>query len=276
MSNEMKTSTDTGARFSRDSVKNTLTVAIGLSLVCSILVASTAIVLKPVQLKNEELFRQRIILEVAGLMQADADIEELFGNIEPRMVELASGSYVDAPDPRSFDAAVAAKDAELGVVIPPDLDLGTIRRRAIYSPVYLVRDGGDIEQVILPVYGSGLWSTMYGYLALASDGRTVTGLRFYSHAETPGLGDQIDKPAWREQWVGKTVHGPDGMPRIEVIRGFVQTDGTPEQQSEAKYQVDGLSGATLTGRGITNLVHYWTGPHGFGPYLNKIWQSDET
>jgi Na+-transporting NADH:ubiquinone oxidoreductase subunit C len=104
----------------------------------------------------------------------------------------------------------------------------------------------------------------------------VTGLRFYSHAETPGLGDQIDKPDWRQQWVGKTVHGPDGLPRIEVIRGFVQASGTPEQLSNAKYQIDGLSGATLTGRGVTHLVQYWTGPHGFGPYLNNIWQSDDT
>jgi len=275
MSDDNK-SADTGEKFSRDSVKNTLTVAIGLSLVCSILVASTAIVLKPVQLKNEELFRQRIILEVAGLMQPDGDIEELFASIEPRMVELATGDYVDTPDPRSFDAAVASKDSQLGLAIPPEQDVGGIRRRAIYSPVYLVRKDGEVEQFILPVYGSGLWSTMYGYLALANDARTVTGLRFYSHAETPGLGDQVDKPAWRQQWVGKTVHGPDGLPRIEVIRGFVQTSGTSEQLSDTKYQVDGLSGATLTGRGVTNLVHYWTGPHGFGPYFNNIWQSDDT
>ncbi len=276
MSDEKNQSAKTSATFSRDSVKNTLTVAIGLSLVCSILVASTAIVLKPIQIKNEELFRQKIILDVAGLMQPDGDIEELFGSIEPRMVELASGNYVDTPDPGTFDAVVAAKDSELGLAIPPELDTGGIRRRAIYSPVYLVRKNGDVEQIILPVYGSGLWSTMYGYLALADDGKTVTGFRFYAHAETPGLGDQIDKPAWRQQWVGKTVFGPDGLPRIEVIRGFVPTEGTPEQVSNAKYQVDGLSGATLTGRGVTNLVQYWTGPHGFGPYLNNIWQSDDT
>lgn len=276
MSDEKKQSAETGATFSRDSVRNTLTVAIGLSLVCSILVASTAIVLKPIQIKNEELFRQKIILDVAGLMQPDGDIEELFGSIEPRMVELASGNYVDTPDPDTFDAAVAAKDPELGLAIPPEADIGTIRRRAIYAPVYLVRNENIVEQVILPVHGSGLWSTMYGYLALTSDGTTVTGLRFYDHAETPGLGDAIDKAAWRQQWVGKTVFGPDGLPRIEVIRGLVQTDGTPEQVSNAKYQVDGLSGATLTGRGVTNLVRYWTGPHGFGPYLDNIRQSDDT
>ena len=111
MSDEMKKQADDGAKFSRDSVKNTLTVAIGLSLICSILVASTAVLLKPVQEKNEEEFRQRIILEVAGLMQVDADIEALFSNIEPRLVDLASGDYVDTIDVNDFDAAAAAADS---------------------------------------------------------------------------------------------------------------------------------------------------------------------
>lgn len=276
MSDNTDTTVKKGVKFSRDSVKNTLTVAIGLSLICSIIVASTAILLKPVQLKNEELFRQRIILEVAGLMQPGADVEQLFASIEPRMVELATGNYVDTPDPATFDAAVAAKDPQLGIAIPPAQDLGTIRRRAIYAPVYLVKSAGELQQIILPVYGSGLWSTMYGYLALAKDGTTITGLRFYSHAETPGLGDQIDKPEWRQQWVGKPVYGPDGSPRVEVIRGFVPTTGTPEQLRDAAYQIDGLSGATLTGRGVMKLVHYWTGTHGFGPYLEKFSKTDGT
>jgi len=276
MSDNMNSDTKKKEAFSRDSVKNTLLVAIGLSLVCSVMVASTAIMLKPVQLKNEELFRQKIILDVAGLMQPGANIGELFSTIEPRMVELASGNYVNTPDPRDFDAAVAAKDPQLGLAIPPELDTGNIRRRAVFSPVYLVKKDGEIEQLILPVYGSGLWSTMYGYLALANDGTTVKGLRFYDHAETPGLGDKIDKPAWRQQWVGKIIHGPDGLPRIEVIRGLVPSSGTPEQLSNVKYQIDGLSGATLTGRGVSDLVRYWTGPHAFGPYLKNFWNSDDT
>ncbi len=272
MSDEMNKQTDSGAKFSRDSVKNTLTVAIGLSLICSILVASTAVILKPIQEKNEEEFRQRIILEVAGLMQVDADIEELFASIEPRLVDLSSGDYVDNIDAGSFDMAVAAADPELGISIPPELDIGTIRRRAIYAPVYLVKNRDEIEQIILPVYGSGLWSTMYGYLALESDGVTVKGLRFYAHAETPGLGDQIDKPEWRQQWSGKRIANAEGEPRIEVIRGFVQT----ENNSNAIYQIDGLSGATLTGRGVTDLLHYWVGPHGFGPYLQNFRQAEGT
>ena len=85
--------------FDRDSISNTLIVAIGLSLVCSIIVSSAAIVLKPVQEKNEELFRQQIILDVAGLMEPGADVNQLFESIEPRMVDLETGDYTNDADP---------------------------------------------------------------------------------------------------------------------------------------------------------------------------------
>jgi len=250
--------------FDRDSISNTLMVAIGLSLVCSVIVSSAAIVLKPVQEKNAEEFRQQIILDVAGLMTPGGDIEALFAAIEPRMVNLESGDYTDAADPASFDAIIAAGDPELGIAIPDEQDIAGIGRRAKYAPVYLVRDGDTVEQLILPVYGKGLWSTMLGYLSVAPDGSTIKGLRFYAHAETPGLGDQIDKEPWRAQWVGKQLYGDGDEPRIRVIKGSVPAGG-----ADARYMVDGLSGATLTANGVTGLVQYWTGPHGFGPYLKN-------
>ncbi len=251
--------------FDRDSISNTLIVAIGLSLVCSVIVSSAAIILKPVQQKNEELFRQQIILDVAGLMEPDADVNALFESIEPRMVDLEAGDYTDAHDPATFDALVAAGDPALGIAIPDELDIAGIRRRAKYAPVYLVQKDGDVEQIILPVYGKGLWSTMLGYLAIAPDGNTVRGLRFYAHAETPGLGDQIDKEPWRAQWVGKLVYNDGDEPQIRVIKGAVPAGGR-----DAEHMIDGLSGATLTGNGVTYLVQYWTGPHGFGPYLKNF------
>jgi len=211
--------------FDRDSISNTLTVAIGLSLICSVLVASAAIVLKPRQLKNQEEYRQRIILEVAGLMEPDGDIASLFATIQADTVDIASGESVE---------------------------------------IYLEKDGDAIQQIILPISGPGLWSTMRGYLALAPDGNTVKGIRFYEHAETPGLGDQIDKADWRNLWVGKHLYDDDNTPRIEVVRGFALRDAT---NTNLKYQIDGLSGATLTGNGVSRLVQHWIGPEGFGPYL---------
>ena len=251
--------------FDRDSISNTLIVAVGLSLICSVIVASAALVLKPVQERNAERFRQQIILDVAGLSEPGADIDELFTNIEPRMVELETGQYTDELDPGTFDALVAASDVALGTAIPAKFDIANIGRRSKFEPVYIVRDGDAISQIILPVYGKGLWSTMLGYLSVAPDGDTIRGLRFYSHAETPGLGDQVDKEAWREQWDGKSIYGDDGEPQIRVIKGKVPASGP-----NTEYQVDGLSGATLTANGVTNLVRYWTGPHGFGPYLSNL------
>ena len=211
--------------FDRDSISNTLIMAIGLSLICSVLVASAAIVLKPKQLRNQEEFRQRIILEVAGLMQPGGDIAALFAAIESENVVLASGESVE---------------------------------------VYLAKDGDELQQIILPVEGKGLWSTMRGYLAVAPDGNTIMGFRFYEHGETPGLGDQVDRAEWRALWVGKEIYNASGEPRMEVVKGFVQRDAS---NPDAIHQVDGLSGATLTGNGVTRLVRYWTGPDGFGPYL---------
>ena len=240
-------------KFDRDSISNTLIVAIGLSLICSIIVSSAAIVLKPIQVKNEELFRQQIILDVAGLMEPGADINALFETIEPRMVDLETGDYTDEADP------------ELTINIPDALDVAGIGQRPKYVPVYLVMDGDSIEQIILPVYGKGLWSTMLGYLAVAPDGNTIKGLRFYAHAETPGLGDQMDKEPWRALWVGKKVYGDGDEPQIRVIRGPVPS-GAPNPE----HLIDGMSGATLTGNGVSGLVRYWTGPNGFGPYLKNF------
>ena len=239
--------------FDRDSISNTLIIAIGLSLVCSIIVSSAAIVLKPVQAKNEEVFRQRIILDVAGLMEPGGDIDTLFASIDTRTVELASGTYKD-------DA-----DMEATVAIPDQLDLAGISQRAENVDVYLVTNNGRVEQIILPVYGKGLWSTMLGYLAVAPDGNTIKGLRFYAHGETPGLGDQMDKESWRAQVAGKKIYGDGDEPVIRVIKGLVQ-DGS----AGSEHMFDGMAGATLTGNGITGLVRYWTGPHGFGPYLKNF------
>jgi Na+-transporting NADH:ubiquinone oxidoreductase subunit C len=250
--------------FSRDSISNTLIVAIGVSLVCSVLVSSAAIVLRPLQEANQNEFRQRIVLEVAGLYEPGVPVEQQFSSIETRLVDLETGEYIKDVDPQSFDAEAAANDPKLGVGIPKEQDIAKLGRRAVYAPVYVVKEGDEPQQYILPVRGKGLWSTLYGYLSVEPDGNTVSGLRFYEHAETPGLGDQIEKEGWLAQWPGQKLYDEQGNPQIKVVRGSVQPG------PDAIHQVDGLSGATLTANGVTNLVRYWIGSHGFGPYLARI------
>ena len=143
-------------------------------------------------------------------------------------------------------------------------DIADIKRREKYAEVYLVRGtNGDIETVVLPIRGYGLWSTLWGFIALESDFNTVAGLGFYSHAETPGLGGEVDNPKWKAQWPGKKILNETGNMAIEVTKGGQADAASP-------YQVDGLSGATLTTRGVDNLVQFWLGDNGFKPFLDQL------
>ena len=151
--------------------------------------------------------------------------------------------------------------------LPISEDIAGIRRKAHFATVYLVKgDDGKISTVILPIHGYGLWSTLYGYLAVKPDGREIVGLQFYDHAETPGLGGEVDNPKWRAQWPGKLLTDDDGALRIEVAKGAAATG------PEGVHQVDGLAGATLTSRGVSNLVRYWASENGFGPFLKHLQQ----
>ena len=256
-------------RLPNDDPRKILGVAVTLCLVCAVLVASTAVLLKPLQERNQALALKRQIVAVAGFPTVDADIEQLFRErIDTRIVSLDSGEYDDTIDPTQFDARAAARDPATSRPLGREEDLAGIKRRAGYAPVYLVKDNGQLQRIILPVHGYGLWSTMYGLLALAADGRTITGITFYEHAETPGLGDAIVDPAWQAGFVDKLAYDNEGTPRITVIKGRVQP-----ASPQARYQVDGISGATLTSNGVTRLLHFWLSRQGYGPYLEKLRRS---
>jgi Na+-transporting NADH:ubiquinone oxidoreductase subunit C len=248
----------------RESVSKTFIVAVVLAAVCSLLVAGAAIGLRPRQEANKIRDRKKNILIVAGLYDAKAPVEESFKQIEQHIVDLATGEYVaeDKLDPETFDQRAAAKDPELSVTIPPEKDLAGIRRREKYSLVYLVKKDGKLDQVILPIDGKGLWSTLYGFLAISGDLNTVKGITFYEHGETPGLGGEIDNPAWKAKWTGKKIYDKDGSLQLHVAKG------TAEQNNP--HQVDGISGATLTANGVTNLVQYWLGDDGFKKLLKRL------
>lgn len=251
---------------SNDDPRKIILVAVTLCLVCATLVSAAAVLLKPLQDRNQALAVKRQIVSVAGLLSAGADVEQLYRErIEARMVELDSGNYADHIDPEGFDPRAAAWAPATSRALARNVDIAGIRRRADLAPVYLVRDGERVETVILPVRGYGLWSTLYGFLALAGDARTITGITFYEHAETPGLGDTIEQPAWQAGFHDKLAFDDDGAARITVVKGDVDS-----RSPDARYQVDGIAGATLTSNGVTNLLHFWLGEQGFGPYLDNL------
>lgn len=250
---------------SNDTVQKTLLVAVTLCLVCAVVVSAAAVFLKPLQVKNQAIDRRKNIVEVAGLWEPGQDINQAFQKVETRIVNLETGEYTDQFDPAAYDLRKAAKDPQLGVQVPPDLDIANIKRKAKYAPVYLVKEGDKIDVIILPVHGYGLWSTMYGFLALDEDTKTVYGLKFYEHAETPGLGAEITNAGWLEQWEGKVVYDEEWGPDIQILKGTVDTE-----KPGAEHQVDGIAGATLTARGVMFMMQYWLSDQGFGPYLARL------
>jgi Na+-transporting NADH:ubiquinone oxidoreductase subunit C len=264
-----------------DSLEKTVAVAVALCLVCSVLVSFGAVALKPLQVYNKNLDMKKNILEVAGLLEDGMNIDSAFEEkIEAKLVDLESGDYVENMNPVDYDQRKAAKDPKLSVSIPKGKDIAHIRAKAKVAKVFLVKEGGAIKSIILPVSGYGLWSTLYGFLSLDADGQTVQSINFYDQAETPGLGGEVVNPKWRALWKGKKVYAETdqpsmdkgliedaeiGEPALALIKGTVDNEKPGSQ-----YQVDGLAGATLTSNGVTNLVRYWMSKEGFAPYLKKV------
>src|SRR5690606_24574665 len=186
----------------KESTARTLLVALLVCLVCSVLVAGAAVALKPIQVVNSQLDKQRNILAIAGLgdpSMSAADVQRLFDErIVARLVNLETGQFSDEHDPTTFDPLAAAREPSASRVLTGAEDIASIKRLEKFSVVYIVEDAsGDMETLVLPIRGYGLWSTLHGFLALESDLTTVQGLGFYQHAETPGLGGEVDNPRGR-------------------------------------------------------------------------------
>lgn len=248
-----------------ESAGRTLTVAAVLCGVCSVLVAGAVVILKPKQDFNREIDFKKNILLSAGLLKPGIDVNEAFKQIEPVVVNLATGEIVADMDPASFIQDKADKDPTYIESIQKQQDIAGIKRRAKYQKVYLVKKDGELDQIVLHVYGKGLWSTMKGFLALDNDAVTVRGFNFYSHAETPGLGGEIDNPKWLSQWPGKKVYNEEMEPAIDVVKGSVDPNA-----ANAEHKIDGLSGATLTSVGVENTFRFWLSDIGYGKFLANL------
>jgi Na+-transporting NADH:ubiquinone oxidoreductase subunit C len=245
-------------------------VALAVSLVSSVFVAGAAVSLKPLQTQNRLLDKQRSIAAIAGMNGRElpaAQVRALFGDtIKARLVNLETGDFADDFNAETFDPLKAAKDPQLSLRLSKDEDIASIKRRERFTTVYMIEDAqGGIETLILPIRGYGLWSTLHGFMALKGDLNTVVGLGFHQHAETPGLGGEVDNPRWRGQWEGKQLFDEQGAVAVQIVKG-----GVDPQSAAAIHQVDALAGATLTSNGVDNLLKFWLGEQGFGPFLAKL------
>lgn len=240
-------------------------------VVCSLLVSSAATLLKDRQIENAQLDKQRNVLVVSGLVEAGTRpdreaVQALFENrIKVRFVNLSTGEV--APDgeldPATYDQRRALRDPNKSRAV--EANAAGVSRIPLYAAVYeIYTEDGQLERYVFPVEGKGLWSTLYGFVALDKDRTTIRGLTFYSDGETPGLGGEINNPRWKEKWPGRRIFDENWEPKIRVIKGHA---GAPE---EAPYEVDGLSGATITSNGVTNLLRFWFSGNGFGPFLERL------
>ncbi len=248
---------------SNNSIKKTLIVAFSLCVVCSVVVSSAAVVLKPKQVQNQELDRKSNILQVTQLYRPGDDVEDKYAElITPRVVNLENGEYSEDLDPGSYDQFEAAQDPATSRTLSGEQDLAGIGRQEDFSTVYLVGDPENPDQIVLPIRGQGLWGLMEGFLSVRGDGNTIVGLSYYDQSETPGLGGEVDNPRWKAQWDGKKIYddGDFQDPEIQLVKGG----------ASGEYEVDALSGASLTSRGVTNMLRFWLSEQGYAPYLARF------
>lgn len=254
----------------RHSVLYTLLFSAALCVVCAIMVSTSAVSLKDAQEANKALDRKTNVLEAAGLLEPDADVSaeqvlDLFSTFQAVFVDLKEGGEIDGGDTDTYDQQKAKKNPAISHQV--SANPSRVRRVPDKAVVYkLLDDAGNVQTLILPIEGYGLWGTLYGFLAVEADTSTVVGLTYYEHKETPGLGGEVENPRWKRLWPGRKVFDETWEPALTVIKG----NAGPASQDP--YRVDGLSGATITSRGVTNMIDFWMGADGFGPYLESVRQ----
>tara|TARA_Y100001954_G_scaffold217005_1_gene248775 strand:- start:283 stop:1056 length:774 start_codon:yes stop_codon:yes gene_type:complete len=251
-----------------DSIIKTIAVAFSVCLVCSLVVSSSAVSLRDLQKENKLNDRRLKVLQVANIYDPSISISEQFSQLESKYIDFESGRIFNEYQNFNideYDQIVATKDPNLSTSVPASEDIAIIKNRENVGKIYILRDDiNKIEKLILPIRGYGLWGTLYGYIAVENDFNTVSGIEFYEHKETPGLGAEVDNPKWKSSWKGKKIYNNNEV-ALEVIKGKVESSDT-----NGIYKIDGLSGATLTSRGVTNMVAYWFSDSGYANLFREL------
>lgn len=218
----------------------TIVFAAVVCIACSLALSATSSLLKARQDREVELDRKINVLKALGVQLMDAEGKRIAGDaVENIFAEHITEIILDAATgeilPGVSSSQVSADDLA----------------RKTKLPLYVWKDGDQVAKYAFPVSGKGLWSTIYGYLALDRDLSTVIGITFYRHGETPGLGGEISTDAFQAQFRGRKVFSGGTLQRLEIVKGKA-ADKYPDGNDHA---VDGLSGATLTGKGINHFMN---------------------
>ncbi|MDJ1006181.1 MAG: Na+-translocating NADH-quinone reductase subunit C [Paracoccaceae bacterium] len=243
-----------------DSRAKTIVVAFLVSAICAALVSGATVVLRPIQSANRAAEEQaRIEALVAGIPGMTALLSEAGGSLSTVVIDLGSGQAADGITPASLETALA--DPANWTELEPAVDPIGLGRRPDYAQVFLLRDAADqVSLMLLPLSGQGYGGRVDAILALRGDTNTIAGIAITGHSETPGLGGRIEEAAWQASFPGTELRDAGGEMRFRVARG----------RSSTAHEVDGITGATRTGRGVTQMVRFWLGPDGYGPLLDAI------
>lgn len=245
-----------------DSRVKTLGVAFLVALFCATAVSVTAVTLRPLQEANLQREREARMAEMIAALPGMADILRETGadTLETVIVNLDDGTLAEDADPAQFDYVAAQSDPSVSIALPEGADIAGIGRRPIHAPTYLLYDGERLVLAVLPVYGTGYQSTIRAYLALEGDLNTIAALSIYEQGETPGIGTRVTDPAWQARWQGKAIADETGSVAIAVVQGG----------ASGPFEIDGVSGATRSSMGVSNLIRFWLGDLGFGPFLERL------
>jgi Na+-transporting NADH:ubiquinone oxidoreductase subunit C len=200
-------------------------------VVCSLMLSTAASALKKPQELNREIDRKTNVLKAFGVSIRDEHGRRLTGD---RVNEMF----------REHITEITVDGASGQVVEPP----ATAQQPLL---LYVWTENGEATKYAFPISGKGLWSTLYGYLALEHDLATIAGITFYKHGETPGLGGEVETDWFQNNFKGKKVFADGHRITFEVVKGKV-ADKYPAGNDHA---VDGISGATLTGNGINRFLN---------------------
>ena len=251
-----------------ESIFKTIGIAFAVCLICSLVVSTSAVSLRDLQKENKLNDKRIKILQVADIYDPSMSIAEQFSELESKFIDFNTGLTMDEYNDfniEDYDQILVTKDPNLSSKVPISDDIAIIKNRENVGKIYILRDEiGTINKLVLPIRGYGLWGTLYGYISIENDFNTVSGIEFYDHKETPGLGAEVDNPKWKAQWRGKKIY-KNNQVNLSVIKGKVE-----EGDSESLYKIDGLSGATITSRGVTNMVAYWFGESGYSSLLREL------
>lgn len=250
-----------------------LVVVLSVCTVCSLLVSAASVLLAPIQRAHRERDRQDA---VRALIERRPGLSELLADagtddVHEWVLELATGEVATWIDPSTFDARGAASDPLTSTEIPIDRDRAGLGRRADHATALAVLDEEDRALVlILPVHGQGYGGPMYGYVALDGDGNTLLGLSIHEHSETPGVGGALlEDEDWLAEWNGKRIR--DARDRVRI--GVAAQELAPDSEA-TRYEIDAVTGATMTSGGIANVLRFWLGDDGYGPFLARVRRGD--